>query len=83
MGQFFHTKNDKKKFEKKFNESFGECSFFYIKRPIKVESHMYKVTNKDGTHFSRYLLSCSPCIAVTLAATIMYIVTDALKVSKS
>ena len=58
---------------------------FYIKRPINVESHMYKVTNKDGTHYSKYLFSCCPWIAVTLAApvAIMYVVTDVLKVSKS
>ena len=31
--------------EKKFNVRFGDCSFFYIKRPIKVESYIYKVTN--------------------------------------
>ena len=77
MGQFFHTKNEKKYFEKKINERFGECSFFYVKRPINVESHMYKITNKDGTHFSRYLFSCCPCIAVYLVATIMYLVTAA------
>ena len=57
MGQFFHTKNEKKYFEKKINERYGECSFFYIKIPINIESHMYKETNKDGAHFSRYLFS--------------------------
>ena len=42
MGPFFVQKNEKIKFEeKKFCERFGECSFFYIKRPINVESHMY------------------------------------------
>ena len=46
MGPFFRTKNEKIDFEeKKFNERFGECSVFYIKRPINVESHMSKVTN--------------------------------------
>ena len=34
----------------KFNERFGE--FFYIKRPIYVESHIYKVTNLDRMYFS-------------------------------
>ena len=43
---FFCTKNKEIDFEEnKFNERFGECSDFYIKRPINVESHMYKVTN--------------------------------------
>ena len=45
MGPIVCTKNKKVDFEeKKFIERFGECSFFYIKRPINVESHMYKVT---------------------------------------
>ena len=25
--------------------------FFYIRRPINFESHIYKVTDKDGTYF--------------------------------
>ena len=46
MGLFFCTTNEKIDFEEnKFNERFGECSFFYIKRPVNVESHMYKVAN--------------------------------------
>jgi hypothetical protein len=44
-GSNFCTKNKKITFEeKKFGERFGECSFFYIKRPINVDSHTYKVT---------------------------------------
>ena len=31
--------------EKQFSERFCGCSYFYIKRPINVESRMYKVTN--------------------------------------
>ena len=42
-GSIFCTKNKYFK-EKKFNERFGECLVFYIKRPISVESYMYKVT---------------------------------------
>ena len=44
---FFGKKMKKNDFEeKKVNvRRFGECSFFYIKRPINIESHMYKVTN--------------------------------------
>ena len=47
MGPIFCTKNEKIDFEEnKFNERFGAFSgFFYIKRPINVEFHMYKVTN--------------------------------------
>ena len=45
-GSIFCTKNEKNDFkEQKFNERFDERSFFYIKRPINVESHKYKVTN--------------------------------------
>ena len=45
MGPFFCTNNEEIDFEEnKFNEFFGECSFFYIKRPITIECHMYKVT---------------------------------------
>ena len=45
MGPFFvqKTKNDFE--ENKFKERFGECSLFYIKRPINDESSMYKETN--------------------------------------
>ena len=52
MGPFFVQKTKKIDFEeKKFNVRFGECSFFYIKRPINIESHTYKVTNYDGMYF--------------------------------
>ena len=45
-GSISFTKNEKNDFEEnKFDERFGECSVFYIKRPINVESNMYKVTN--------------------------------------
>ena len=45
MGPIFVLKTKKITFEeKKFGERFGECSFFYIKRPINVDSHTYKVT---------------------------------------
>ena len=37
--------------KKKINEKFGECSgFFYIKRPINIESHMFKVTSTIAAH---------------------------------
>ena len=45
MGPFFLLKKQKNDFEEnKFNERFGESLFvsFYIKRPINIESHMYK-----------------------------------------
>jgi hypothetical protein len=43
-GSIFGTTNENKYFEEnKFSERFGERSFFYIKRPINVDSHMYKV----------------------------------------
>ena len=49
MGSFLCTKNEKKYFEEnKFKESFCEFQFFYIKRPIDVEFHMYKVNNYVG-----------------------------------
>ena len=36
--------------EKKVNiRRFGECSFFYIKRPINIESHMYEVSKMERT----------------------------------
>ena len=42
MVPFFCTKNEKNDFEeKKFNERFGECSFFLHQKPINVESHMH------------------------------------------
>ena len=46
MGPFSCTKNETIDFEEnKFNERFGGCpGFFYIKRPIKIKSHMYEVT---------------------------------------
>ena len=57
MGQVFCTKYKIIHFEEnKFNERFGEClGFFYIKRPINVESHMYEVTNEDRTYLSSIL----------------------------
>ena len=46
IGSIFLYKIQKNDFkENEFNEKFGECSLFYTKRPIRVESHMYKVTN--------------------------------------
>ena len=46
MGPFFAQKTKKEYFEEnELSERFDECVFFYIKRPINVESHMYKVTN--------------------------------------
>ena len=44
MGPFLYKRRKKYFEENKVNERFGEC-FFYINRPINVESHMYKVTN--------------------------------------
>ena len=45
-GSIFLTKNEEIDFEEnKFNELFGEYSFFYINRPFNVESHMYVVSN--------------------------------------
>ena len=41
-------------FKKKINGRFGECSFF-LHQTLKVESHMYKVTNKDGMQLRRYV----------------------------
>ena len=57
MGPFFCTRNEKNDFkENKFNVKFGECLFvFYIKRPIKVESHMYKVTTVKSRAVDRLL----------------------------
>ena len=46
MGPFVCKVNEEINLEEnKFNERFGEFSFFYIKRPINIESHIYKVTN--------------------------------------
>ena len=46
-GSAFFAQKTKELTLKKFNSINGLVSvhFFYIKRPIKVESHMYRVSN--------------------------------------
>ena len=45
-GSIFCTKTEKKYFEdNELSERFDECSVFFLKRPINVDSHMCKVTN--------------------------------------
>ena len=46
MGPFFCTKEEKNILKKiKSMKGLASVFFFYINRPINVESHMYKVTN--------------------------------------
>ena len=55
MGPFLCAKIGKIDVEENnFNKKFGTCSFFSIKRPIDVESHMYKVTNSDKMYFRSF-----------------------------
>ena len=58
MGPFFCTKNEKKNDieENKFNERFGECMYFYIKRPTMEHTLMQFHRGLQGSRIGEIIM---------------------------